>query len=69
MGVFDQMKLAQDMMKNMSPEQMQDLMSQAKEQKQALDDQITQAVEEEIQKRGLITRDEVLELIKQQTGA
>lgn len=69
MGVFNQMKMAQDMMKNMSPEQMQELMQQAKEQKHELDEQIVKAVAEEIQKRNLVSRDEVLELIKQNTDS
>lgn len=65
MSVFDQMKIAQDMMKNMSPEQMQELMEQAKDQKKMLDEQIRQIVDEEIKKRDLVSRDEIEKLIKQ----
>jgi hypothetical protein len=51
MSVFNQMKMAQDMMKNMSPEQIQELMAQAKDQKKVLDEQIRQIVNEQIKQR------------------
>jgi len=58
------MKMAQDMMKNMSPEQMQELMKQAQDQKKMLDEQIRKIVEEEINKRDLISRQEAADLLK-----
>lgn len=65
MGMFDQFKAAQNMMKNMSPDQLKDLMSQAKESQALLNKEIEKVVEEEIEKRGLISREEVLRLIKE----
>jgi polyhydroxyalkanoate synthesis regulator phasin len=64
MSLFNQMKLAQGMMKNMTPEQVQELMQQAKDSKQDLDGQIRQIVAEEIEKRGLITKAEVEQLMR-----
>ncbi|MDE2144714.1 MAG: hypothetical protein KGJ01_01965 [Patescibacteria group bacterium] len=63
--MFDQFKAAQNMMKNMSPDQLKDLMSQAKESQALLNKEIEKVVEEEIEKRGLISREEVLRLIKE----
>ncbi|MCL5016044.1 MAG: hypothetical protein M1312_00290 [Patescibacteria group bacterium] len=63
--MFDQFKAAQNMMKNMSPDQLKDLMSQAKESQALLNKEIKKVVEEEIEKRGLISREEVLRLIKE----
>lgn len=59
MGFFDQMKMAQEMMKNMSPEQIKQLASQAQNAQQSMDEHIRAALDEEIKKRGLMTRDEV----------
>ena len=64
MSFLNQMKLAQDMMKNMSPEQMQEMMKQAQDSKQMLAEEIKKAVEEEIKNRGLVTKEEVEEMIK-----
>jgi cytochrome c biogenesis protein ResB len=58
MGIFDQFKMASDMMKNMSPEQIQQLMRQAEESKKMLEDTVRKTLDEEIKKRGLLTRDE-----------
>lgn len=66
MGFFDQMKMAQEMMKNMSPEQIQRLASQAKDAHKTMDEHIRAALDEEIKKRGLVTREEVLQLIAEQ---
>lgn len=63
MGMLDQMRMAQNMMKNMSPSEIKDLMNQAKESQKMLNDQITKAVEAEINKRGLVSRDEVQRMI------
>jgi hypothetical protein len=63
MGMFDQMKMAQQMMKNMSPGEIKEMMQQAKESQNMLNDQISKVVEAEIEKRGLIGRDEVQRMI------
>jgi polyhydroxyalkanoate synthesis regulator phasin len=64
MGLLNQMKMAQEMMKGMSPEQMQELMEQAKDQKNQMEGTISALIGAEIQKRGLVTRAEVEEMIK-----
>lgn len=64
MGMFDQMKMAADMMKNMSPDQLQTFMKQAEESKRMLEETIRKTLDEEIKKRGLITRAEAEELIR-----
>ena len=48
--MFDQFKIAADMMKGMSPEQIKQLMEQAKNSQQMIDDQIRKVVDEEIKK-------------------
>lgn len=63
--MFDQFKAAQNMMKNMSPDQLKELMAQAKESQAMLNKEIKKAVEEEIERRGLISREEVLKLIRE----
>lgn len=63
MGMMDQMKMAQQMMKNMSPGEIKEMMEQAKESQKMLNDQITKAVESEIERRGLVDRDEVQRMI------
>ena len=64
MGLFDQAKLAANMMKNMDPSQMKELVEQAKESQKMLDGQIRKIVQEEIKNAGLITRKEVEEMLK-----
>ena len=64
MGFFDQAKLAANMMKNMDPSQMKELMEQAKESQKMLDEQIRKIVHEEIRNQGLMTRKEVEEMIR-----
>jgi len=64
MGLFDNMRMAQDMMKNMSPDQIQQLMKQAQDSKVQMDQMIREAVEQEIKKRNLVSRDEVEEMIR-----
>lgn len=64
MGFFDQMKMAQEMMKNLSPEQIRQLASQAQNAQQTMDEHIRAALDDEIKKRGLITRAEVEQLLK-----
>lgn len=65
MGMFDQFKAAQNMMKNMSPDQIKELMEQAKESQAMLNKEIKKVVEEEIARRNLVSRDEVLRIIKE----
>ena len=64
MGMFDQLKMAQDMMKGMSPEDIKQLMSQAQESKTLIEDTVRDLVESAIKQRNLVSRDEVEELIK-----
>lgn len=66
MGFFDQMKAAQEMMRHMSPEQIRQLADQAKDAQKTMDEHIRAALDEEIKKRGLVTREEVLQLIAEQ---
>lgn len=65
MGMFDQFKMAADMMKNMDPQQLQQMMEQAKESQKMLGDQIRKVVDEEISRRNLISRDEVQRMINE----
>lgn len=64
MGFFDQMKMAQEMMKNMSPEQIKQLASQAQNAQQSMDEHIRTAIDEEIKRRELMTRADVEQLLK-----
>lgn len=64
MGIFDQMKAAQDMMKNMSPDELRNVMKQAEESRKMLQDMVRKTVEEEIQKRDLISREEARRLFQ-----
>lgn len=63
MGIFDQFKIASNLMKNMSPDQMQQLMEQAKESQKMLEGQIKRIVEDEIKRRGLVSRGEVEQMM------
>lgn len=63
MGIFDQFKMASSMLKNMSPDQVQQLMEQAKESQKMLEDQIKKVVDEEIRRRGLVSKEEVERMI------
>jgi len=63
MSFIDQMKMAQNMMKNMSPEEVKQMMDQAKGHQKMLAEQVTKVVEEEIKKRGLVSRHEVDKMI------
>ena len=64
MGIFDQFKMAQNMMKNMSPDEMKQMMEQAKESQKMLADQIKKVVDEEIRNRNLVSKEEVEKLIR-----
>jgi hypothetical protein len=63
MGMFDQLKMASEMMKNMSPEQIEKLMKQAEESKKMLEETVRKTVDEEIKKRGLVSREEVARML------
>lgn len=63
--MFDQLKMAREMMKNMSPEQIKDLMEQAKASQGALAEQIQTIVNQEIERRQLISRAEVERMIQE----
>ncbi|MFA7286522.1 MAG: hypothetical protein WC052_02585 [Patescibacteria group bacterium] len=63
MGLFDQMKMAKELMANMSPQEIERLTSQASTMKEALQEQIEAAVAAEISKRQLITRQEVEQML------
>lgn len=64
MGIFDQFKQASEMLKGMSPEQIKDMMAQAKEQKAMMEEVIRKGVEDEIKKKNLISKDELLKILK-----
>lgn len=63
MGIFDQFKMASDMMKNMSPEQIQQLMKQAEEHKRVLEDTVRKLVDEEVSRRDLVSRKDVEKML------
>ncbi|MAE68808.1 hypothetical protein CL635_03315 [bacterium] len=65
MGMFDQMKMASDMLKDMSPEEREKLLEQAKNSRGMLEETVQKLLEEEIQKRGLVTKDEVTRMIEE----
>lgn len=64
MGIFDQMKAAQEMMKNMSPDDLRNMMKQAEDSKKMLEEMVKKAVEEEIVERDLISRSEAEKLLR-----
>lgn len=59
MGIFNQFKEAQEIMKNMSPDQLQKVMEQAKESQKALEDMIEKKIEKAIKEKDLVSRREV----------
>ena len=61
--MFEQMKMAQNMMKDMSPEEIKQMMEQARESQKMLQEQIKKGVEEEIKNKGLVSRSEVEKMI------
>lgn len=63
MGMFDNLKMAKDLMKNMSPDQMKDLMSQASNYKSQMDEMIKTAVAAEIKRLDLVSRAEVQKML------
>lgn len=78
MGIFDQMKMAQEMMKNMSPEQIREIMAMAPQlakqmpqnlaapDSKELEDMIRKIVSEEIEKRGLVSKSDLDRLVSKQ---
>jgi len=66
MGMFDQLKGAGDLMKNLSPQQISELMKQAGESKKMMEEMVKKIIAEEIKERNLISRDEVVRLIEEE---
>ncbi len=64
MGIFDQFKQASEMLKGMSPDQIKDMMAQAKEQKAIMEEVIKKGVDDEIKRKGLISKEELLKILK-----
>ena len=52
------------MLKNMSPEERAKFLEEAKQSRGMLEDAVKKILEEEIKKRGLVTKDEVLRMIE-----
>jgi len=66
MGMFDQLKGAGDLMKNLSPQQISELMKQIGESKKMIEEMVKKIIAEEIKERNLISRDEVVRLIEEE---
>ena len=64
MGIFDQLKDAREAMKNMSPDEIRQMMGQAKETQKMLDDMIEKKVEQMIKEKDLVSRSDVERMIK-----
>ena len=64
MGMFNQMKMAAGILKNMSPEERASLMEQAKSSQGMLEDTVRKIVREEIKNGDFVSKDEVEKLIK-----
>ena len=64
MGIFDQLKDAREAMKNMSPDEIRQMMGQAKETQKMLDDMIEKKVREIIKEKDLVSRNDVERMIK-----
>jgi len=64
MGIFDQLKDAREAMKNMSPDEIRQMMGQAKETQKMLDDMIDKKVREIIKEKDLVSRNDVERMIK-----
>jgi len=65
MGIFDQLKNAREVMKDMSPDEIRQMMGQAKETQKMLDDMIEKKVEQMIKEKDLVSRADVERMIKQ----
>ena len=66
--MLNQFKMAADMLKNMSPEERAGLMEQAKNSNKMLEDAVRKILEEEIEKRGLITKEDVEKMLREYNG-
>lgn len=64
MSFLDQFKMASEMMKNMKPEELSKMMEQAKESKKMMEEMVKKIVAEEIQARGLVSKEEVEKMIQ-----
>lgn len=67
MGIFNQFNQFKEMhnqLKNMSPDEMQSMMEQAKEAQKQLDDMIEKKVRQIIKEEGLVSKHEVEKMIK-----
>jgi hypothetical protein len=64
MGIFNQFKAAQEAMKDMSPDQIKQMMEQARETQKMLDDLIEKKVEKMIKEKDLVSRQEVEKMIR-----
>jgi uncharacterized protein YycO len=64
MGMFNQIKAAQEAMKGMSPDQMKKMMEQARETQKMLEDLIEKKVEKMIKEKDLISRSEAERMIR-----
>lgn len=58
MSIFDQFKAASDLMKNMSPDQLSELMKQADASKNEIENLVRKIVDEEVKKKNLLTRED-----------
>jgi len=63
MGMIDQLKGAGDLMKNLSPREIAELMKQANDAKKMMEEAVRKVLDEEIRARNLISRDEVVKLL------
>lgn len=57
--MFDKFKAATDLIKNTDPSKLKEMMGQAQEMKKMLDDTVRKMVDEEIQRRNLVSKEEV----------
>ncbi|MFA4999174.1 MAG: hypothetical protein WC519_00320 [Parcubacteria group bacterium] len=64
MGIFNQFRDAHEAMRNMNPDEIRQMMEQAKETQKMLEDMIEKKVEEKIKEKELTTRDEVKRMIE-----
>lgn len=64
MGIFDQFKEAREAMKNMSPDEIQRMMGQAKETQKMIEEMIEKKMEQMIKEKDLVSRADVEKMIK-----
>lgn len=64
MSFLDQFKMASEMMKNMKPDDLKKMMEQAQESKKMMEDMVRKIVAEEIEKRKLVSRDDVEKMVR-----